>query len=201
MIKLSSLKFPTIRDYLSEEDFTASVTAFDEAARATYEDIWVREIEARRYQPGVSRSDSDEWDWTEIASVYMTYAVWRGRKAELLALISLREDGAFEPGQWMTDPQRPDLAPALYVEYLDTSPLMQKRLLRSDEERPYSTLLPTLLQLSEQLSTAKGYGGRILLHALQGAEKAYRREGLIDIGMERFDGKNYLLMRNTLGWS
>lgn len=94
----------------------------------------------------------------------------------------------------------PELAPALYVEYLDTSPLVQRRLLRPDEARPYSSLLPALMKVCEKQSLRIGTQGRVLLHAIPGAVAAYERAGLSSIGVERFEGMDYQLMRNAIGW-
>jgi len=200
----TSLTSTLVNDLRTNDiSFAPRLMTLDAKALDDYRDIWSIELDHRLTTLGlVGQSESDEWDWTELANYspqHRSYALWRD-KMELLALLCLKEDGHWERGEWLDAGPCPELGDALYVEYLDTAPTVQGRLLLPDETRPYSSLLPALIAACELRSKKVGHDGRIVLHAIAGAVPAYLKAGMIKVGMEGFAEGGYLLMRNTVGW-
>ena len=125
----------------------------------------------------VSKEEDRYWDWEKKSRIaassinYEKYAIEWEQLTQGLMIVELDwHRSQVEPGRSV-----------VYVDYLATAPWNRGSGQDSPQYRSVGTLL---LLFARSRSVALGYGGRVALHALIGAEGFYDKQNMMNFGAD-----------------
>lgn len=157
-----------------DQTVTATISVLTQEHVEQISDVWRAILQATQ-QP------DEGWDWTYKLRLslnddrYEAYAIEWGDLIQGVVLLETR---------WHRS-GLPERAPLVYVEYLASAPWNR----RPVEDPPYLVGVgQALLLLARQRSVELGYGGRVGLHSLPGAETFYQLNGMADYGHDAEKG-------------
>ena len=124
-----------------------------------------------------SSEEDGHWNWTNknrftlLSSDYEKYAIECEQITQGLMML--------EVGNYYSR-NRPDLK-LVYVDFVSTAPWNRISLKNPPD---YKGIGATLLRFAQERSKTLGYEGRVGLHSLPKAEKFYKKQGMIDFGVD-----------------